>query len=100
MVWCPVATIGMNAASGWSRHQFTSPAPGVRLVFAGPQGRLAPVVQTSTCLLAQRNTVVRIAASVGMLVPNAALTAGTRLSGIGRGVLSLPIRAQAAAGCA
>jgi len=64
------------------------------LVFAGPQERFAPTVQTSTFASAQRNTVVAAAMLAGMFVPNAALTAGPRDSGIGLTVSSVRTRAH------
>ena len=67
----------------------------MRPVFARPHGRLAPVVQTSTRLLAQRNTTAILS---GISVPSILLIAGTRLAGIGRGVSSVPTRAQVADG--
>src|ERR1700733_16195366 len=73
-------------------------ALGVWLAFAGPHGRLAPAVQTVTCPFAHRNTVVSIAARAGISVPNTEFTSGTRLSGIGRNVSSVPTRAQNFAG--
>src|SRR5689334_13936965 len=55
-------------------------------------------MQTSTRPAAQRYDVVSIAIRAGMLVPNAAFTAGTMASGIGRVVSSVPTRWQNAAG--
>src|SRR5690349_18733453 len=75
-----------------------TPVLGVRLVSALPHGRLAPTVQTITRYSAQRKRVVSIAARGGMRVLNAALTAGTRASGIGRVASSVPTRWQYAAG--
>src|ERR1700678_4364761 len=73
-------------------------ALGAWLAFAGPHGRLAPTVQTTTCPSTHRNTVVSIAARAGISVPNTEFTSGTRLSGIGRNVSSVPTRAQNFAG--
>ncbi len=56
------------------------------------------MVQTSTRPPAQRNTVLATAWPDGILVPNRAFTAGTRLAGIWRAVSSSPRRAHTAAG--
>ena len=98
MVSCPLATAGMNVASGFPPHHCTIPAVGTRLMFAFVQGILAQVVQTITLPPAQRNRVVPIATPAGKCSPNALLTAGTRSPGMGRVVSSVPTRLQNVAG--